>query len=358
MAGSFIYHHAMTAQSLKIGIEQEFVFADSSGRYLDADNAGYTVFSAIVDGFPAFVGDDAHLDCKSLETYPKRCYVEGFEHHDAHGRRIETLPKGLEIRTLPHDSVEGLVAEFRNSFTAVMDLAAGAGLSPLLTSCHPFKTSIGLGALIGDVERRVRSEQELALAVRAMLTHGMHVNVSLQDGSAGKMQDLAEKVNYYLPALIPWSFSSPFYEGKVFEGLCSRNYMRAESRQMVDVHERYSSHVLEFRGFDACGDSILLEALLSLYCGFLLDESLPGRSRQQETELLRRSSFAGFGDPSLKDQGLQILRASKAALADNSGRFELLEAMLRDNDSYAARMKQKYAQTGDIMGCISGWYEF
>jgi hypothetical protein len=311
-----------------------------------------------VDGFPAFDGDDAQLECKSLETYPKRCYVEGFEHHDADGKIIETLPKGLEIRTLPHDSVEDVVAEFRQTFSVVMDLAANAGMSPLLTSRHPFKTSIGLDALVGDVESRVRTEQELALAMRAMLSHGMHVNVSLNDGSAGKLQDLVEKINYYLPALIPWSFSSPFYEGKVFEGLCSRNYMRAESRRMAEVHERNGALVLEFRGFDACGDASLLEAVLSLYCGFLLDESLPGRSLQQDPELLRHSSLVGFDDPLLKDMGLQILRASQAALANNSGRFERLEAMLRDNDSYAARMKQKYLETGDIMKCISGGYEF
>ncbi len=343
---------------VKIGIEQEFVFADSAGRYLDADNTGYAVFSAIVDKFPAFDGDDAHFECKSLETYPKRCYVEGFEHHDAGGKRIETLPKALEIRTLPHDSVARMVAEFRQSFNVVMDLAVQAGLVPLLTSHHPFKTSIGLDALLGEVERKLRPEQESALAVRAMLTHGMHVNVSLQDASAGKMQDLVEKVNYYLPALIPWSFSSPFFEGKLFRGLCSRNYVRADSRRMVESHDKLGGCVIEFRGFDACADATLLEALLSLYCGFLLDVTLPGRSQQQDPELLRHSSLVGFEDQSIRAQGLQILRASEAALTNNSGGFELLEAMLIKNDSYAARMKQKYAQTGDIMKSIAGWYDF
>ena len=343
---------------LKLGIEQEFVFADSTGRYLDADNSGYDVFRAIVDQFPAFDGDDSYLECKSLETYPKRCYVEGFEHHDADGKRIETLPKGLEIRTLPHDSVAGMVAEFRQSFSMVMDLATQAGLVPLLTSRHPFKTSVGLDALIGEVERNLRTEQELALAVRAMLTHGMHVNVSLQDASAKKMQDLVEKVNYYLPALIPWSFSSPFFDGKLFRGLCSRNYVRADSRCMVDAHDNLGTCVLEFRGFDACADATLLEALLNLYCGFLLDTTLPGRSKQQDPELLKHSSLVGFEDPSLRDLGLQISGASKNALANNGGDFELLEAMLHKNDCYAARMKQQYAQTGDIMKSISGWYDF
>jgi len=343
---------------LKLGIEQEFVFADAAGRYLDADNAHYSVFSAIVDGLPAHEGDDEYLDCKSLETFPKRCYVEGFEHHDATGKITETLPKGLEIRTLPHDSVTGVVAEFRDTFAAVMSLAADAGLSPLLTSRHPFKTTLGLDSRIGEVERKVRTEQRLALAMRAMLSHGMHVNVSLQDASAGKMQDLVEKINHYLPALIPWSFSSPFYQGREFPGLCCRNFLRAESRRMADVQERRGALVLEFRGFDACGDAGLLEALLNLYSGFLLDESLPGRSPEQDPERLRHSSMEGFGDPVLKQSGLQVLRAAQAALGGRAGQLDLLENMLEHNDSYSARMKGRYAQTGRIMECISAQYDF
>jgi len=316
------------------------------------------VFSAIVERLPAHVGDDNYLYCKSLETYPKRCYVEGFERHDTTGKTIETLPKGLEIRTLPHDNVEGVVTEFRETFAAVMALASNAGLHPLLTSRHPFKTTLGLDSTIGQVERLVRTEQRFALAMRAMLSHGMHVTVSWRDAPAAKMQDLVEKINYYLPALIPWSFSSPFYEGREFPGLCCRNYFRAESRRMADVQNRHGVSALEFRGFDACGDAGLLEALLNLYCGFLLDESLPGRSPEQDPESLKHSSLAGFSDPSLKESGRQILRASAAAMGDTNGQFELLETMLENNDSYSARMKRQFTQTGSIMDCISAQYDF
>jgi len=343
---------------LKVGIEQEFVFADAIGEYLDADNSDYSVFSAIVDGFPAVEGDDEHLDCKSLETYPKRCYVEGFERHDVNGEKTETLPKGLEIRTLPHDSVEGVLAEFRETYVAVMGLAANAGLFPVLTSRHPYKTSLRLDSHIGEVEYQVRTEQDMAVAMRSMLSHGMHVNVSLRGASAEKMQGLVEKINYYLPALVPWSFSSPFHEGKMFDGFCCRNYFRADSRRMADLHDRYGTSVLEFRGFDACGDTALLEAILLLYSGFILDESLPGRSAEQDPGLLRHSSLRGFRDPDLKEQGMQILRASRAAMNNADEPFERLEAMLRENDSYASRMKRRYAETGNIMASISGQYDF
>lgn len=341
-----------------MGIEQEFVFADANGQYLDADNSDYSVFSAIVDSFPAVEGDDDHLDCKSLETYPKRCYVEGFERHDVNGKKTETLPKGLEIRTLPHDSVEGVVTEFRETYAAVMGLAANAGLFPVLTSRHPYKTSLRLNSHIGEVEYQVRTEQDMAVATRSMLSHGMHVNVSLQGASAAKMQGLVEKINHYLPALVPWSFSSPFHEGKLFRGPCCRNFFRADSRRMADLHDRHGASVLEFRGFDACGDAALLEAILSLYTGFLLDESLPGRSSEQDPERLRHSSLQGFSDPGLKEQGMQVLHAARAMMTQRNEQFERLEIMLKENDSYAARMKGRYAETGNIMASISGQYDF
>ena len=343
---------------LGVGIEHEFVFADTEGQYRDADNTEYAVFRDIVDAFPAFEGDDACLECKSLEQYPKRCYVEGFERHDRKGNRVETLPKGLEIRTLPHASVEEAVEEFTNSYADAMRLAARAGLSPVLTSRHPFKTALALEARLGPEERKVRTPAELALAQRAMLSHGLHVNVSLGDFPAEKMLALVEKVNYYTPALIPWSFSSPFCEGKAFAGLCCRNYMRAESRRLADLLERRGVRVLEFRGFDACGDAGLLAAIVKLFCGFLLDGSLPGKAPQQDAERVKRSSILGFDDPSLREEGQSVLRAARVALNGHDESFELLEAMLRENDSYAARMKSRYAETGCIMDCISGQYSY
>jgi len=343
---------------LRLGFEKEIVFADRAGNYLDADNAEYGLFAAIAESFPLYPDDARYFVCKSLESRPRRCYVEGFERHDASGRTVETLPKALEIRTLPHVEVAGAVAEFQASWATVMRRAAGSGLSPVLTSRHPFKTALAVHASVDPVERSVRSEAELALAIRAMFTHGMHVNVSVEGWSPERMQQLAEKVNFYTPALIPWSFSSPFYQGRLFEGLCSRNFYRAESRHMADVHLRRGVPVLEFRGFDACGDARLLLAVLTMYRGFVLDDSLPGRAAVQDPERLKRSCLHGFADPDLRAEGLELLAAARTAHGSDSESFALLESLLQDNDSYAARMKTRFTTTGDIMTCISGLYDY
>jgi hypothetical protein len=343
---------------LRVGIEQEFVCVDASGTYLDADTMGYALFSSIVDEFPSFEGDDVYFECKSLETFPKRCYVEGFERHAPDGKLIETLPKALEIRTLPHAEVSAVVKEFCDSYNRVMDIARSRGLEPVLTSRHPFKATIDLGARLDEAEKAVRTEAELALAVRAMLTHGVHVNVSLDHFSEEEMSDLVEKINFYMPALIPWSFSSPFYLGAEFDGLCSRNYYRAETRRMADLHHKQGGYVLEFRGFDACGDARLLQAVLTLYCAFIQDDSLPGRLPEQDPGQLQRSSLVGFADPEIREQGRLILAAARAGLNDDDGSLDMLETRLNENDSYASRMKNKYAETGSILESISGQYDF
>jgi len=347
-----------SAQLIRLGIEQEIVFADRDGNYLDADNAGYAMFAAIAEAFPAYPGDELVFACKSLETHPRRCYVEGFERHDASGRTVETQPKALEIRTLPHPEAEATVTEFRESWATVMDSAAGAGLRPVLTSRHPFKTALAVHARVDPVERAVRSEAALALAIRAMFTHGMHVTVSLEGWSLERMARLAEKINYYTPALIPWSFSSPFYRGRLFEGLCSRNYYRAESRRLTDVHLRRGGPVLEFRGFDACGDARLLQAVLTMYRGFLLDDTLQGQAAAQDPERLKRSCLDGFADPALRAEGLAVLAAARAANGKDHESFALLESLLQDNDSYAARMKARYMASGSIMASITGLYDY
>jgi len=343
---------------LRVGIEQEFVFVDASGTYLDADSADYALFSSITDEFPSFEGDDIYFDCKSLETFPKRCYVEGFERHAPDGTLIETLPKALEIRTLPHTDVSGVVQELCDSYRRVMNLAGRRGLEPVLTSRHPFKESIDLGARLGEAEKTARTKAELALAVRAMLTHGIHVNVTVDHFPTEKMLQLVEKINFYMPALIPWSFSSPFYLGDAFDGLCSRNYYRAETRRMVDLHDKQGRNVLEFRGFDSCGDARLLQALLTLFCAFILDESLPGRLPEQDAARLKLSSLRGFQDSSIREQGRLILAAARAGLNDDDGSLDLLETLLDENDSYALRMKNRFSETGSILDSISGQYDF
>jgi hypothetical protein len=348
----------MSKKTMKMGIEQEFVFTDQAGRYLDLENSDYSLFMKIIDEFPLFAGDDEVFDCKSLEQQPKRCYVEGLEQYGADGKLIQTLPKALEIRTMPHASVEGVVGEFQSTYRQVMPIAKRYGLSPVLTSKHPFKTSFSSNLLAVPMGHAIRTKEESNIAFVSMLTHGLHVNVSISDYSYEQMEDLVHKINYYMPSFIPYSFSSPFLGGREFEGLCSRSYSRSGARQLAGLSVRQGVAVLEFRGFDACGDGLLLSVLLNLFRGFLLDDILTGRAQNQDPECVKRSSMCGFDDPSIRKQGRAVLSAARNALEEDASKLDHLEAMLENNDSFASTMKRCNLETGDIMSCISSRYNF
>jgi hypothetical protein len=73
---------------------------------------------------------------------------------------------------------------------------------------------------------------------------------------------------------------------------------------------------------------------------------------------VKLASLRGFDDPLLREDGQLVLHAARAALNGGDESFELLETMLRENDSYAARMQRRYAETGCIMDCISGQYSY
>lgn len=127
---------------------------------------------------------------------------------------------------------------------------------------------------------------------------------------------------------------------------------------MASLEARKSGLVLEFRAFDACGDFRLMTAVLTLFCGFVLDDALPGRDDSQDPELVRRSSLAGFDDGFIEQQGLEVLHAARAALGGDSAPLNLLETMLHERDCYAARMKRRFSENSDLMACVSDQYDF
>lgn len=341
---------------IRIGIEHEFTFKDHAGNYLDFDNTEATTFQNIIDDFPYIENDGNLFECKSLEKLPKRCYLEGFERYNLEGSLIKTLPKGVEIRTAPHDSVDALMDDFLYSYNLITQIAARQYLSPLHISYHPFKTSCSLKKSLNRKETSVRTEKELDFALKSMLLQAFHVNVSLSDRSHQQMNDLVQKINYYFPYIIPFSFSSPFYDGKVFEGLSYRNYFRSGRWELVNIKKRNGIDVIEFSGFDACGDIRLMKALILLFKGLVLDEILMERSVSQDAKILRLSSLKGFGDRMIKQKGQMVLKAAKNALGEEGKSLDFLEAMLTNNDSYAAKMKNTFFETGDIMACISNQF--
>ena len=274
-------------EEIKFGIEQELIFKNDKNEILDFSNSKYSQFKKIVDEFPFYEGDEEYFYLKSTETKPKRCYIEGFELHDEEGNIIETIPKGLEIRTTPHSNIQDLIEELENSFSLLKNLTEKENIYPIFISYHPFKTKFNLPEKVLEHEKKFRTEKELKIAMESMFTFGMHVSLSNNNWNKDILNKYVEKLNYYLPFIIPFSFSSPFLKGREFEGYCYRNYVRANYVKLVEIRKKNNQFYIEFKAFDVVKDKELLKGLIYLIKGIIIEETLKGRLKKKDVNLIK-----------------------------------------------------------------------
>ena len=341
---------------MKIGIEHEFVFKDRDNNFLDLTNSSYKDFQKVVDKFPFYEEDLGVLECKSLESKPKRLYVEGFERYDENDRLLETIPKGLEIRTPPYEDIDRLIKDFASSCNIMNEIASSFELSPLLVSFNPFTYFQRVYKLLDHENSNGRNTFDLLIAKNSMLLHAFHINISVSKIS--NLQDIVEKLNYYLPYIIPFSFSSPFCNGKVFQGLSCRMFELVKYRPLVSIRKRVDTDVVEFRGFDVVGDTQLLTALLSLIKFLVKDNFLMGRDKEKNVDLIELSSVEGFDNEKIKKGVYEILDVAKNSNQIDSDTLELLYSMVQTNESYSAKMKREFSKTNNIIQSMSNMYNF
>ncbi|HEX3640739.1 MAG TPA: hypothetical protein VHV10_05565 [Ktedonobacteraceae bacterium] len=74
-----------------------------------------------------------------------------------------------------------------------------------------------------------QSPEDRTLLV-SMLTYGPDLKFSVEGLSTDAMIDLGRKLMYYSPYIVPFSYSSPFYGGTLWEGLSVRTFLRIGKR--------------------------------------------------------------------------------------------------------------------------------
>ncbi len=121
----------------------------------------------------------------------------------------EYLQCQVEIGTRPHRRVADAAAELMALRRGVADCAAQFGYAPIAASTHPFAN--------WRSQRHTRKARyddlsdDLGQVVRRMLICGMHIHVGIEDED--ERIDLMAQVSYFLPHLLAFSTSSPFWEG-------------------------------------------------------------------------------------------------------------------------------------------------
>ena len=119
----------------------------------------------------------------------------------------------------------------------------------------------------------------------------------MADLSTENVIDIGRKLTYYSPYIVPFSYSSPFYKGGLWDGLSVRTFIRTGKRPaalvFVQKEEQLINSIpsltkiaripalevgrIEFKACDSCDDFSTYAALLALLKGLVLDNTLLGR---------------------------------------------------------------------------------
>lgn len=329
----------------RYGIEHELALLRADGRFADFTDLGFDELQDVVDGLPEDAGDYPGLRIGDQGIKRKRWYVEGYERFDEAGGLVRCDPKGLEIRTRIHDSVDAAVAALRADQAVLDDALRGRDLRTCVVSFNPLRSDYPIVPPLNAWEQAHRQgSPEERTAHLHMLTYGPDLNLSADEIT--DPVDVARKLTHYSPWLVPLSFSSPFRDGAPWGGLSARTSLRTGARPAALVFlapeqgqipsdpsltqvARLPAEIgrIEFKAFDACPDPALYGELLSLLTGLALDDTLPGRATVPDAAAHRHVARAGLDDDATHARTGALLTAAEHALSGRPADLDRLAAL-------------------------------
>jgi hypothetical protein len=328
----------------RFGIEHEVAFLNREHRFADFTCTRFDDFQQIVEMLPAYADDETQLRVGDAGIKSKRWYVEGFERFADSPQPVDCVPKGIEIRTTIHRSIAGAVAELNDSLALLRKAAAAFGFTRVGVSFNPYQTAFAPRPALNAYElaRRTASPEEQTAEI-PMLTYGPDLNLSHIGFGPRELVDAARKLTAYSPYLVPFSFCSPFYGGRLWDGLSPRTFVRtgarpaalgfvADARTVVTTTPsltkvaRLPAEVgrIEFKAFDSCMEPAGYAPLLALLKGLLLEDSLPARADVPDRGLHQLSARKAFADDVIARGARSALRAADRALGCDPDRALLV----------------------------------
>ncbi|MBD2346932.1 glutamate--cysteine ligase [Anabaena subtropica] len=361
------------------GIEHEVAFLNREGKFADFACTKFSEFNQIVEKLPTYPNDHLQLRVGDAGIRKKRWYIEGFERFADTDEVIDCLSKGIEIRTTIHSNIQDAITELSESFNLLCGVAAEFGFSPVLTSFHPYKTAFTPHPPLNEYElKQLQVYPDEQTANIYMVTYGPDLNLSVADLPIERVIDIGQKLTYYSPYIVPFSYSSPFYNGTLWDGLSVRTFIRTGKRPatLIFVQEkeqlinsvpsltkmaRLSAEIgrIEFKAFDSCDDFSIYAALLALLKGLAIDESLPGRATIPDAGLHQVSAKAGFDDEGIFANATMILQAAELALKDDADVNLLapLKVMLTERKTTSHRLIELFKGLGSIEAALKKTYQ-
>lgn len=319
------------------GIEHEVAFLNPEGKFADFSQTKFPDFNQIVEKLPTYPQDYSQLRVGDAGIRQKRWYIEGFERFANCDKVIDCVPKGIEVRTTIHSDISGALTELSESFQLLREVAISYGFSPVLTSFNPHQTIFEPQPPLNDYEtQQLQTYPDEQTANIYMVTYGPDLNISVPHLPIANLIDISKKLTYYSPYIVPFSYSSPFYNGELWDGLSVRTFVRTGQRSaalaFVEKQEQLIHSVpsltkiaripaevgrIEFKACDSCDDFSIYGGLLALLKGLILDKSLPGRAVIPNATLHQISAKKGFDDPDIFAHATRLLQVAENALGDD-----------------------------------------
>lgn len=341
---------------------------DKNGEFLDFSNESFDNFNRVIEKMPTYETDYPGLRIGDLGIKRKRWYIEGFERFDESGKYLYTDAKGFEIRTPICKSIEDAVSTLKKDFSLWRDEAKKFDYYACNVSLNPFQVAYIPAPPLNQHEIYLRRSPEEKTAHIPMLTYGPDLSFSHPDLTTQDIIDIAKKLTYYSPFIVPFSFSSPFFDKKLWEGLSKRTYERTGRRPAAMVFLKDKNELLdtdptltdlaripaeigriEFKAFDAVSDFDIYGALMTLLIGIVLDESLSGRAIIPDENLHKKSALFGFNDEHIHETAVKVFEAAHVSLPkDLKIKLEKLRPMLDSKKSPSHDMIEKYNEGKSI----------
>lgn len=356
----------------RFGIEHEFPVINRDDHFLDFSNTSFQDFDRIIEELPEFSSDANTLRTGDLGIKSKRWYIEGFERFSEKGEYIRTDPKGFEIRTPICDTIEEAILTLSVDYVRWKECAEKYGYRPARTALNPFRTEFIPHPPLNSWELEDRSTPEEQTAYIHMLTYGPDLSFSHPDLTSDEIIEIGKKLTYYSPFIVPFSYSSPFYQGELWGGYSRRTFYRTGERPSVLVFLEDESKIIpsfptltdraripaeagriEFKAFDCPPDAQLYGSLAALLIGLTLDDTLGGRLLTPSAEAHQHSATHAFDAEDIFEGSREILSAARAALPkDWKCQLDRLDDMLAERRVPAHDMIDTYKESGSIIASV------
>ncbi|NET72653.1 MAG: glutamate--cysteine ligase, partial [Sphaerospermopsis sp. SIO1G2] len=228
------------------GIEHEVAFLNQDGKFADFSCTKFSDFQQIVDQLPFYPDDYPQLRVGDANIRRKRWYIEGFERFADSEEVIDCIGKGIEIRTTINSSIQDTINELNTSFNLLRQVANKFGFSPILISFNPYTSEFAPNPPLNEFEiKQLQADPDEQTAHIYMVSYGPDLNLSIANLPTDKLIDIGKKFTYYSPYIIPFTYSSPFLNGSVWEGLSVRTFIRNGKRPATLVFVENEEQVIK-----------------------------------------------------------------------------------------------------------------